>query len=190
MFFLLGCLIWPQCERMWLNLQRLDVPAWGYGAGYPRATLLEEKRRREEGLWKWVSRSGSNDRHINWIHKIQKGEGRKRARKKERREIGSCVRKLEVMEVQHHRHTCQDDTIVAEASFLESEYVHISSFLYSGWMHISYYLWNKEIIYIVTITWWQAIAFSDGHKNSKPFFTWEIHQFLLKVSCKRRVKLH
>ena len=47
MFLKMGCLVWPQLERMHLALQRLDVPGWGDIQGVP--TLSEEKRR-EEGI--------------------------------------------------------------------------------------------------------------------------------------------
>ena len=57
--FYLGCLVWPQCERMCLDLQRLDVPGWGWISREPPPAqrrqggemgedLVEEVTRREE----------------------------------------------------------------------------------------------------------------------------------------------
>ena len=57
MFFYLGCLVWPQCERMLLALHRLDVPGWGDIQG--SSHHAEEKGRRDgvwgQGLWEGVT---------------------------------------------------------------------------------------------------------------------------------------
>jgi hypothetical protein len=57
MFFELGCLVWPQWERMNLASQRLDVPGWGIPMG--TSTISEEKGR-DGGrrIVEWVTRRG------------------------------------------------------------------------------------------------------------------------------------
>jgi hypothetical protein len=49
MLFLLGCLVWSQCERMPLALQRLNVPVLGDTKGVFHPLTGEGDRGMEDG---------------------------------------------------------------------------------------------------------------------------------------------